>query len=113
MYPEEFESSDWRLDRRPPHPRFWRYVKHEACHWLVNFALRLATLAEPGRVWRVVTSQAHSTVWDGKRTLFDLQFQALGVKAEECWELASQGGKVLRPGQYLKTYFMEHYSLLR
>jgi hypothetical protein len=62
MYPEEFESCDWRIDKRPPYPRFWRYVKHGACHWLANFALRLAMLAEPERPWRILTSDAHSTV---------------------------------------------------
>jgi hypothetical protein len=46
-------------------------VKHAACHWLVNFALRLAILAEPARPWQIVSSQAHSTVWDGQSTLFD------------------------------------------
>jgi hypothetical protein len=30
-------------------PRFWQYVKHGACHWLVNFGLRLAMLAAPAR----------------------------------------------------------------
>jgi hypothetical protein len=49
MYPEEFESCDWRVDKdRPgPCPHFWKYVKHAACHWIVNFCLRLANLTEP------------------------------------------------------------------
>ena len=45
--PAHFESCDWWLNHHPPHPRYWAYVKHAACHWLANFALRLATLAEP------------------------------------------------------------------
>ncbi len=47
--PLEFASCDWHLQHRGPFPRFWRYVKHGACHWLVNFALRLATLTDPAR----------------------------------------------------------------
>lgn len=41
-FPNEFESCDWQLGHRGPWPRYWRYVKHAACHWIVNFALRLA-----------------------------------------------------------------------
>ena len=40
-------------------------MKHAACHWLVNFALELAQLVEPDRKWRIITSDKHSTVWDG------------------------------------------------
>jgi hypothetical protein len=110
MYPDEFESCDWRLSHRGKQPRFWRYVKHAACHWLVNPALRLAMLVEPKRPWRIVTSDRHSTVWDGEHTLFDLQFLALGVDADECWQLASQNGTVKQVGKYIRAYMAEHYS---
>lgn len=96
--PEEIENCDWRCDHRPPHPRYWRYVKHGACHWIVNFALRLANLAEPARDWRIVTSDSHSTVWDGDHTLFEFNHQALGVSSDECWTMASARGVVLKPG---------------
>lgn len=102
MYPDEFESCDWQFGHRGPYPRFWRYVKHAACHWLVNFALRLAMLAVPTRPWRIVSSQKHSTVWDGRATLFDLQYSALGVPPEKCWE-AARPGEVLAPGDYLEV----------
>ena len=59
--PEDIESCDWR-GRRGRTPRFWAYVKHGACHWIVNFALCLASRAEPKHVWRIVTSDEHSTV---------------------------------------------------
>jgi hypothetical protein len=26
MYPDEFESCDWRWSHRSPQPRYWRYV---------------------------------------------------------------------------------------
>ena len=103
MFPDEFESCDWRLDHRGRVPRYWRYVKHGACHWLVNFALRLAMLAEPQRKWRIITSDNHSAVWDGQETLFDLQFYSLGVPVEECMT-SLVGGVQLKPGQYLKVY---------
>jgi hypothetical protein len=104
MLPSDFESCDWRLDRRRPWPRYWDYVKHAACHWVVNFALRLASLALPATPWRIVSSQRHSTVWDGDRTLFDFNFQALGVSPQECWSLADQEGRHLAPGKFLKVY---------
>jgi hypothetical protein len=115
MLPEQFESCDWRIcrddGRRGPDPEYWRYVKHSACHWLVNPALRLAMLSVPNREWRIVTSQKHSTVWDGDRTLFDLQFSALGVKPDEAFESArNYRGKVLPPGAYLEVYMADHYS---
>src|SRR5947208_3206055 len=78
-YPCDFESCDWACSRRGRRPAYWRYVKHAACHWLVNFNLRLAMLVEPRRSWRILTSNEHSTVWDGEETLFDLNFLALGV----------------------------------
>jgi hypothetical protein len=106
MYPEDFDTSDWREKHRRPHPRYWRYVCYSACHWLVNFALRLAMLAERSRRWRIVsTSNGHSTVWDGADTLFDLPYQALGVGADVCWEKATNGvGKLEpEPGDYIRT----------
>ena len=41
QFPDEFDVSDWRLYRRGRQPRFWKYVASYACHWLVNFNLRL------------------------------------------------------------------------
>src|SRR5262249_35147035 len=38
MYPDQFESCDWRLNHRGPLPRYWRYVAGSACHSLVQFA---------------------------------------------------------------------------
>jgi hypothetical protein len=109
-HPEDFESSDWRLDHRGRQPRYWRYVKHAACHWIVNFTLRLAMLAKPKRKWRIITSDKHSTVWDGEYTLFDFNFQALGVSPKECFEDAVIGGWILEPGTYLRVHFAKHYS---
>jgi len=101
ILPEQFESCEWRLDHRGPTPRFWTYVKHGACHWLVNAALRLAELVEPDGAWRIVTSDEHSTVWDGDRTLFDMQFSALDIDPEECFRLALHEGIMLPIGEYM------------
>jgi hypothetical protein len=108
MFPHDFESCDWWLDHRGRMPRFWRYVKHAACFWLVNFNLRLATLTEPHRAWRILWSEKHATVWDGRRTLFDLNFTALGVPPEECWRLAAVNE--LPPGWYYDCGYPEYYK---
>src|SRR5262249_57676052 len=79
MKPAQFESCDWQFEHRGKRPAFWAYTKHAACHWLVNFTLRLAQLIEPNRQWRIITSQKHSTVWDGTSLLFDFNFQALVI----------------------------------
>ena len=107
--PCHFESCDWHLFHRPPHPRFWAYVKHAACHWLVNFNLRLATLAEPKHSWRILTSDRHSTVSDGRRTLFEFNFLALGIGPTECFRLANE--TVLPVGKPLKVNLARHYTL--
>jgi hypothetical protein len=94
--PREFESCDWDIDHRGKHPAFWQYVKHAACHWLVNFSLRLAMLVEPEKPWRIITSEGHSTVWDGGDTLFDFNFKAFGIDPNRCFETAFE--KELKPG---------------
>ena len=88
---------------RGPNPAYWRYVKHAACHWLVNFNLRLAEQVEPKRTWRIVSSDAHSTVWDGELTLFDFNFHALCIEPEAAFRLASEGGQVLKPSREIKV----------
>ena len=97
QFPRDFESCDWDWEHRGQQPRFWRYVRHSACHWLVNFNLRLAQLVDPGRSWRIVTSEKHSTVWDGKETLFEFNFLAFGIPADECFAMANV--EHLRPGK--------------
>ena len=32
-----------------------------------------------GISWRIITSVKHSTLWDGKRLLFDFNFSAMGI----------------------------------
>jgi hypothetical protein len=111
MHPRAFETCDWDINHRGKKPAFWRYVKHAACHWLVNFTLKLAMLVLPRRKWRIVTSDEHSTVWDGKDTIFDFNFQAMGITANECYEAATaQGSRELAPGKLLRVYYADPNS---
>lgn len=106
--PADFEDVDRpRFLGARRHP-YQDYVRTGACHWLVNFNLRLAMLAMPSGSWRIITSGNHSTVWDGCRTIFDLNYFALGLSAGECFRRAR--GRELRPGSYLRTYLAPHHS---
>jgi hypothetical protein len=112
MKPAEIDGCDWRFFdgegnlRRGRPPAFWDYAIHASCHWIVNFELRLAELVEPKRPWRIVTSQKHSTVWDGAETLFDANFLALGVDPDEAWSLANEGGCELKVGREKRRYVL-------
>jgi hypothetical protein len=110
MYPCAYGDSQWSHERRGRPPRYWKYVQYRACHWLVNFNLRLATLVEPDRPWRIVTSEKHSTVWDGDRTLFEFNFLAFGIPAQKCFDLAFENGEVLPPGKFRPTYRIPHWT---
>lgn len=112
MKPHEFESCDWWChDRRGRMPEYWNYVKHAACHWLVNFNLKLAQLVEPNKEWQILTSNKHSTVWDGNDTLFDFNFSALGVDPQEAFDMAYEDGHLIEIGKTIKIHFAEHYSI--
>ena len=109
MTPRDFESCDWDIDHRGSLPAFWAYTKHSACHWLVNFSLELAMASVPNRTWRIITSQDHSTVWDGDVTLFDFNFQAMQIPPDECFAGAQR--RELKPGKHLTVHLAEHYSV--
>jgi hypothetical protein len=50
MCPADTDPGDWiDENRRGRPPAFWRYVRHQACYWLVNFNLLLAMRVEPHR----------------------------------------------------------------
>jgi hypothetical protein len=108
--PHEFESCDWYLDHRGPMPAYWWYVKHAACHWLVNHNLELAQRVRPQDQWRIVTTQRHSTVYNGHGLLFDLNFCAFRISPRKAYELARKQGEVLAPGEHLRVYLAEHYT---
>ena len=111
-------------DERPPSKwryydlkRNWRKVRrhlddpilealrgHRACYWEVNLALRLAMLVEPNDEWRIISSDEHSTLWDGHHTLFELDRgfsdPKHGIPPESCYWTAYD--EELDPGQYLQ-----------
>ena len=99
----------WRWNHRGRKPAYWDYVCCGACHWLVNFNLKLAQLVEPDRKWRIITSDKHSTVWDGMPKgglLFEFNYLAGGTPASKCFVIAYQ--QELCPGELHKpgpTYF--------
>jgi len=90
--PAAVDSCDWRWGhgRRGPQPGYWEYVCHSACHWIVNLHLWVACHIESQTPWQIVSSDKHSTVWDGKDRLWDGNFLALGVEAKEAWKLAGK-----------------------
>jgi hypothetical protein len=92
------ESWDPREGDPQPH---WKYVKGQSCHWIANFTLRLAMLVEPQREWRILSGDKHSTVWDGKDTIFDFNYFTNGVPVDECFENASEGDAGFDVGEYI------------
>jgi hypothetical protein len=48
--------------------------------------------------------------WDGGSVLFDLNFGAFGISPRECFELAREGGRELRPGKFIKVYFAQPWG---
>jgi hypothetical protein len=90
MVPRDVESCDWEWNMRwrGRHPAYWAYVRHSACHWLVNFELELANRVLPDRPWRILSGEKHSTVFDSDETLFDFNYQAMGVPADQCFQNA-------------------------
>jgi hypothetical protein len=105
----DFNWRNFRV-RRGPRPRYCQYVMYGACHWLVNFNLKLAMLVEPAKPWRIVTFDKHSTVWDGAHTLFEFNLLAFDVSPQECFDLAFENGRVLRPGKFRRTNPTSHWT---
>jgi hypothetical protein len=103
QFPSDFETMDWYSEHRGRRSAFWKYTKAGACHWLVNFNLRLAMLVMPTRPWRIITSDKHSTVWDSDKTIFEFNFQAFGIDPAECFSLAFE--VIGSPGEYLAVPF--------
>lgn len=110
-YPWEYGCSDWRDGHRGTTPRYWKYVLHGACHWLVNFNLKLAQLTEPERPWRIIGSEKHSTVFDGSDTILDFNFLAFEIDPKECFELAYDWEYPI--GEPKEIGWCPHYSKMK
>ncbi len=108
LTPMDYDSCDWRLNINEDgscgpvivRPEFWKYVCHSACHWLVNLSLFVAQQYTPEKQWRIVSGKEHSTVWDGEDTLWDANFLALGIDADEAWKLANDVH--YQPNEYMQ-----------
>jgi hypothetical protein len=108
-FPASHETCMWEIYHIRKQAEYWKYVKHAACHWLVNFTLRLANLTCPRKQWRIISSQKHSTVWDGDNTLFDINFQAMEIEPNKCFKSAYK--KELPVGKYMLTFLSEDNRL--
>lgn len=75
----------------------------------MNLALVLAMHVVPDRPWRIITSDKHSTVWDGEMTLFDFNFSAMEVPPDQCFQNAYE--EELEPGAMIEVGFAEHFSV--
>lgn len=84
----ETQSNRSMLHAEPP---FWGWVCEGACHKLVPLYLWIVRQVEPAAAWRVITSDAHSAVWDGQLRLFDPIFEAMGIQATEAFRRAGGG----------------------
>ena len=98
-FPNDLETADWQCGRVGRKPRYWRLVKHGACHWLVNYQLMLARAIMPQFDWRILTSDNHSTVWNQKSLLWDANFMALDIAPQKAFELANN--ELLTRGELL------------
>jgi len=106
-YPGDFESCDWDIGRRLPEVA--KYVKHSACHWLVNFNLKMAQLVKPNKNWRIVTSQEHLTVWGGQNTLFDFNFLIMEISPNESFRIANKDNIQLEIRKLMKVYIADPF----
>ena len=104
--PRDWDSVDWRYDRVGRPPAYDQYVCWGGCHWVVNTLLYTACEVYPETDWRIITSDMHSTVWDGGHLFFDLNYMALKLSSEECCEytLLHPGHRVLKVRQYLYLF---------
>lgn len=89
MLPRDFEGCDWDRERKGRRPEYFNYIRFGACHWTVNFLLRLAKLVEPNKKWIILSSDSHSTVWDGEQMLFDFNFLAFDIPADDCFKASN------------------------
>ena len=85
-YPEDFDSSDWRLlrygceddDDEYEVPPWWdKYVCHGNCHAMAEFSLYVMSRVEPHVDWQIISGEHHSTCWDGDTRIFDMNYMAI------------------------------------
>lgn len=89
-YPYMVDGTDWHLSQKGRPPEYRNYTLACACHSLVRFNLKLARLVEPDSEWRIISSDRHSTVWDGNETIFEFNYYAFGIPASEAFKKATE-----------------------
>ena len=108
FFPRNLESSAWDHRKRGRKPLFWKYIKHSACHFIVNTILEFAIRVDSKIEWCIITSSKHSAVWDGDATIMDFNYFGMGVPVETAWEsLHCEGHYVLPPGVHVKLGYSE------
>ncbi|MEN9566485.1 MAG: hypothetical protein RLZZ69_1681 [Cyanobacteriota bacterium] len=100
-YPEEYDNSDWRFERGRGRPaNYLRWVCSRSCHWSAIVNLQVLWIYQPEIPWCLVTSRDHSTVWDGHKLIFDMQYYALTIPINELVEIvnSSKNREIYPPG---------------
>ena len=74
-YPVDYDSLDWRYNMRK---RWWhKYVCARNCHAMAKHSLYIMSRVEPEVDWQIVSSDEHSTCWDGGHRIFDMNYMAI------------------------------------
>lgn len=105
--PSDYDYFYWRYERlgfTDRMPAFWDYVVHDKSHWMVNFNLFVAEQAFPEEPWRIIVSDEHACVWNGRELFFDMNYSALipDVKKHPFYDKLGKNVRVLAIGEKLK-----------
>jgi len=89
--PSVIESSDWQygFGKRGRKPAFWQYALAHACHWMAEKDLYIAKKIAPEFDWVIISSEEHTTVFNGIDTIFDTTYNAMGISAEVAYKSAT------------------------
>ena len=89
LLPHHFDSMGWRyFEKGETHPKYWDYVCSRACHFMIKLYHWVIVQALPEHDWQIISSDSHSTIWNGKDLIYDPAFQALQISAGKCFDLA-------------------------
>lgn len=81
LLPSDVDSCDWRWNAPPGRPpKYWDFVCHGSCHWMVEANLQVAKRLLPEYNWIILSGELHSTVVAPEaKLIFDMQYSALQV----------------------------------
>jgi hypothetical protein len=112
--PLYYSGTDWwcpGVQYRPENgrmPPYWKYIFYGAQHWMANSYLYLAKKVEPDKPWGIMHTLCYSVVYDGDKTLFDLQGLALQIPPADVYRWAD--GVELGVGEYRDVYPSMHFK---